>query len=86
EIDLDSLPDAARKLKRLENMEIFFDLPLYCGLALTILAFILISTFGAGVSRFLAYSSTFIGIILSVVLRVWYVYPLREKLIVQKNT
>ena len=86
EIEFDSASDAARKLKRLENMEIFFDLPLYCGLALTILAFILISTFGAGVSRFLAYSSTFIGIIFSVVLRVWYVYPLREKLIVQKNT
>lgn len=85
EVAKDNISDVPQKLRRLENMEIFFDLPLYCGLALTILAFILISTFGAGVSRFLAYSSTFVGIIFSVVLRVWYVYPLREKLIVQKK-
>jgi len=85
EVAKDTVSDSPQKLRRLDNMEIFFDLPLYCGLALTILAFILISTFGAGVSRFLAYSSTFIGIIFSVVLRVWYVYPLRDKLITQKK-
>ncbi|MCX7009201.1 MAG: hypothetical protein NTY53_18470, partial [Kiritimatiellaeota bacterium] len=77
--------DPALKLRRLENLDIFFDLPLYCGLALTIFAFILISTFGAGVSRFLAYSSTFIGIIFAVILRVGHLYPLREKLINQKG-
>ncbi len=74
---------AALKLRRLENLDIFFDLPLYCGLALTIFAFLLITTFGAGVSRFLAYGSTFVGIIFAVVLRVAYLYPLREKLIHQ---
>jgi hypothetical protein len=73
--------EPALKLKRLENLDIFFDLPLYCGLALTIFAFILISTFGAGVSRFLAYSSTFIGIVFAVILRVGHLYPLRERLI-----
>ncbi len=79
-IEEDVISDASLKLKRLDNMEIFFDLPLYCGLAITIFAFILISTFGVGISRFLAYSSTFIGIVLTVVLRIGYLYPLREKL------
>ncbi|MFZ4396855.1 MAG: hypothetical protein ACOYOU_14665 [Kiritimatiellia bacterium] len=79
--DPDAAAVAALKLRRLENLDIFFDLPLYCGLALTIFAFILITTFGAGVSRFLAYGSTFVGIIFAVILRVAYLYPLREKLI-----
>jgi hypothetical protein len=77
----DSVAAASLKLRRLENLDIFFDLPLYCGLALTIFAFILISTFGAGVSRFLAYGSTFVGIVFAVIIRVVHLYPLREKLI-----
>ena len=79
--DPDSAAAATLKLRRLENLDIFFDLPLYCGLALTIFAFILITTFGAGVSRFLAYGSTFVGIVFAVMIRVVYLYPLREKLI-----
>ena len=79
--DLDSAAAATLKLRRLENLDIFFDLPLYCGLALTIFAFILITTFGAGVSRFLAYGSTFVGIVFAVIIRVVHLYPLREKLI-----
>jgi hypothetical protein len=79
-IEDDFISSVQLKLKRLDNMEIFFDLPLYCGLAITIFAFILISTFGIGISRFLAYSSTFIGIVLTVILRIGYLYPLREKL------
>ena len=79
--DPDSAAAATLKLKRLENLDIFFDLPLYCGLALTIFAFILITTFGAGVSRFLAYGSTFVGIVFTVIIRVVHLYPLREKLI-----
>ncbi|MCX6998084.1 MAG: hypothetical protein NTV49_13630 [Kiritimatiellaeota bacterium] len=86
EIEQDGAADAALKLKRLENLDIFFDLPLYCGLALTILAFILITTFGAGVSRFLAYAATFVGIVFSVILRVGHLYPLREKLLNQKGS
>ena len=85
EVEQDVGAEPALRLRRLENLDIFFDLPLYCGLALTIFAFILISTFGAGVSRFLAYSSTFIGIVFAVVLRVGHLYPLREKLINQKG-
>ena len=86
EIEQDAGADTALKLKRLENLDIFFDLPLYCGWALTILAFILISTFGAGVSRFLAYSATFVGIVFSVILRVGNLYPLREKLLNRKGS
>ena len=67
------------KLKRLENLDIFFDLPLYCGLA--IFSFILISSFGASVARFLAYSSTLVGIIVAVIIRVYLLYPIRESLI-----
>lgn len=85
EVAEDASAEPTLKLRRLENLDIFFDLPLYCGLALTIFAFILISTFGAGVSRFLAYSATFIGIIFAVILRVGHLYPLREKLINQKG-
>ena len=85
EVEQDTAAEPALKLRRLENLDIFFDLPLYCGLALTIFAFILISTFGAGVSRFLAYSATFIGIVFAVILRVGHLYPLREKLINQKG-
>jgi hypothetical protein len=85
EIQRDKLSDPALRLRRLENLDIFFDLPLYSGLALTICAFILITTFGVGVSRFLAYSTTFAGIIMSVLLRVGYLYPLREELIGQKK-
>lgn len=76
---------AALKLRRLENLDIFFDLPLYCGLALTIFAFILITTFGAGISRFLAYGSTFVGIVFAVLIRVAHLYPLRERLIHQAS-
>jgi hypothetical protein len=86
EVENDTEAAAAEKLKRLENLDIFFDLPLYCGLALTICAFILITTFGAGVSRFLAYSATFVGIVCSVILRIGFLYPLREKLITRKES
>ncbi len=82
-VEEDAQADAAGKLRQLDNLDIFFDLPLYAGLALTILAFILISALGAGVSRFLAYASTFVGILFAVALRLGHLYPLREKLIKQ---
>lgn len=77
----DASSDVSMKLKRLENLDIFFDLPLYCGLAVTIFSFILISSFGAGIARFLAYSSTLVGIIVAVIIRVYLLYPFRERLI-----
>ncbi len=81
DVENDTGLDLPARLRRLENLDIFLDLPLYCGLAGTIFAFILITTFGAGVARFLAYSSTLVGIVLAVALRLFYVFPLRESLI-----
>ncbi len=77
--------DSAQKLKHLENSDIFFDLPLYCGLAFTILSFILITTFRLDVTRFMAYASTLVGIIVSVSLRILLLHPLKEKLIAQMD-
>jgi hypothetical protein len=68
------------RLKRLENLDVFLDLPLFTGLALTVIAFILI-TLDAGMSRHFAYTSTVVGILSAVSLRIWYQYPLKERLI-----
>src|ERR1017187_450452 len=68
------------RLKRLENLDVFLDLPLFTGLALTVFAFILI-TLDAGMSRHFAYTSTVVGILSAVSLRIWYPYPLKERLI-----
>ena len=71
------------KLKQLENAEIFFDIPLYVGLFGTVSAF-LVMTFSPQSSRLIAYSSTLIGIIFSLVLRLTLQYPLRQRLIADK--
>ena len=71
---------AELKLKRLDNAEIFFDVPLYVGLFGTVSAF-LVMTFSPQSSRLIAYSSTLIGIIFSLMLRLVCQYPLRQKLI-----
>jgi hypothetical protein len=71
------------RLKRLENLDVFLDLPLFTGLALTVVAFILI-TLNAGMSRHFAYTSTVVGILSAVSLRIRYVYPLKERLIQAK--
>ena len=68
------------RLKRLDNLDVFLDLPLFTGLALTVFAFILI-TLDAGMSRHFAYTSTVVGILSAVSLRIWYQYPLKERLI-----
>ena len=71
------------KLKQLDNAEIFFDIPLYVGLFGTVSAF-LVMTFSPQSSRLIAYSSTLIGIIFSLILRLTLQYPLRKRLIVAK--
>lgn len=71
------------QLRRLENLDVFLDLPLFTGLALTVIAFILI-TLNAGMSRHFAYTSTVVGILSAVSLRIRYVYPLKERLIQTK--
>lgn len=68
------------KLKQLENVDIFFDLPLYLGLLGTVTAFVII-IFDPGASRLVAYTSTIAGIIISALLRVFYLYPYRAELI-----
>jgi len=71
---------AELKLKQLDNAEIFFDIPLYVGLFGTVSAF-LVMTFSPQSSRLIAYSSTLIGIIFSLLLRLTLQYPLRKHLI-----
>ena len=68
------------KLRSLDNAEIFFDIPLYFGLFGTVSAF-LVMTFSPQSSRLIAYSSTLIGIIFSLLLRLALQYPLRRKLV-----
>jgi hypothetical protein len=80
EVEDDEAAATALRLKRLENLDIFLDLPLFCGLALTVVAFILI-TLDAGMSRHFAYASTVVGILSAVSLRILYLYPLKERLI-----
>lgn len=83
-MDLRSTDDSATmKLKQLENAEVFFDIPLYVGLFGTVSAF-LVMTFSPQSSRLIAYSSTLIGIIFSLVLRLTLQYPLRKRLIAAK--
>ena len=68
------------KLRQLENADIFFDVPLYVGLFGTVSAF-LVMTVSPQSSRLIAYSSTLIGIIFSLILRVVMLYPFRKKLL-----
>ena len=72
------------KLRSLDNAEVFFDVPLYFGLFGTVSAF-LVMTFSPQSSRLIAYSSTLIGIIFSLLLRLILQYPLRRQL-VRKDT
>ena len=68
------------RLKKLENADLFLDLPLYFGLFGTVSSFVIMS-FNPQVSRLIAYSSTLVGIIFSVLLRLTMQYPLRQKFI-----
>lgn len=74
--------DINLKLKKLENADLFLDLPLYFGLFGTVSSFI-IMTFNPQVSRLLAYSPTLVGIIFSVILRLALQYPIRQKFIAE---
>ena len=57
-----------------------FDVPLYVGLFGTVSAF-LVMTFSPQSSRLIAYSSTLIGIIFSLLLRLTMYFPLKNKLL-----
>lgn len=73
------------RLKKLENADIFLDLPLYFGLLGTVSSFIVMS-FNPNISRLIAYSSTLVGIIFSVILRLVFQYPLKQALITADET
>lgn len=68
------------KLDKLENADIFLDLPLYVGLFGTVSSFI-VMTFNPQISRLIAYSSTLIGIIFSVFLRTIILFPMRQRML-----
>lgn len=67
------------RLAKLENADIFLDLPLYFGLLGTVSSFIVMS-FNPNISRLIAYSSTLVGIIFSVILRLSLHYPLKQRM------
>ena len=73
------------RLKKLENADLFLDLPLYFGLLGTVASFIVMS-FNPNISRLIAYSSTLVGIIFSVILRITLQYPLKQSLICAAET
>ena len=75
-----STESVAIRLKKLENADIFLDLPLYFGLLGTVSSFVVMS-FNPNISRLIAYSSTLVGIIFSVILRLVFQYPLKQTLI-----
>ena len=68
------------RMRKLDNADLFLDLPLYFGLLGTVASFVVMS-FNPNISRLIAYSSTLVGIIFSVILRLSLQYPLRQALI-----
>lgn len=72
--------NAKLRIKQLENADIFFDVPLYLGLFGTVSGF-LIMVFSTQSSLVIAYTSTLFGIVLSLLLRLGVLYPLRKKLL-----
>ena len=69
-----------KKLKKMKNEDVWFDLPLYLGLAGTVLGFVLISC-GVAWSRNVAYLSTLMGILVSAWIRLKILRPARSKII-----
>ena len=79
-----SADSVAPKLKQLDNAGIFFDVPLYVGLFGTVSAF-LVMTFSPQSSRLIAYSSTLIGIVFSLLLKLTMEYPYRKSLLAESE-
>jgi hypothetical protein len=75
-----SMGNITLKLKKLENADIFLDLPLYVGLFGTVAAFVVMS-FNPITSRLIAYSSTLIGVVISVLLRTIILFPYKQRLL-----
>jgi len=73
--------NSSAKLSLMENLDIYFDLPMYFGLGMTILAFILITFLGAESARLWAYFSTLIGIGCTAYMRVNFLHKAKEAII-----
>lgn len=73
---------ATFKLASFKNADTFLDSPLYIGLFGSVSSFLLIS-FSPQSSRLVAYSSTLIGIIFSVISRLGILYPAKQKIIAE---
>lgn len=69
-----------QKLYLLENLDLYFDLPMYVGLGFTILSFLLITISGADSARYVAYLTTLFGICNAVCMRVSLQQPARSAL------
>jgi len=72
--------ESDERFMQLEAIEVYFDLPLYYGLLGTVLAFIVITIFPDAGLMF-AYVSTALGIIVSVILRIFFLTPYKQQLI-----
>lgn len=81
---MNSATKASNKLKKFDNAGIFFDLPLYSGLFGTVASFMVIS-FSRESSLLIAYSTTLIGIVSSVILHIAVLYPAKRKLLNENN-
>ena len=65
-----------------KNADTFLDLPLYIGLFGSVSSVLLIS-FSPQSSRLVAYSTTLIGIIFSVISRLGILYPAKQKILAE---
>lgn len=74
----------ANQLMQLDVVEVYFDLPLYFGLLGTVLSFIIITLYPDAGLMF-AYVSTAFGIIVSVVLRLGFLVPCKQRLLTRKQ-
>lgn len=72
------------RFAHLEAIEVYFDLPLYLGLLGTVLSFILITVYPEAGLMF-AYVSTGIGIVVSVILHLFYLTPYKQELIARRE-
>lgn len=75
-----TVPAPQDALDMLEAIDIYFDLPLYFGLLGSVGSFIVI-TFFPDAGLMLAYASTAMGIIVSVILRLGYNTPYKQQLL-----
>lgn len=72
------------RFQHLAAIDVYFDLPLYLGLLGTVLSFILITIYPEAGLMF-AYVSTGIGIVVSVILHLFYLTPYKQELIARRE-